>query len=215
MRFHWSTGWLDDQSRVLQVGATTRPLTPKAFALFRYLLNASPRVVPKEELLDEVWPDTYVSEANLPVLVGEIRTAIGDSSREPTIIKTHFGVGYSVIDRVVTASGAPMAGPPGATPVLLIGGRRVVLGQGTHTLGRDEHCAIVIIDESVSRHHADVLVRGDEVEIVDRSKNGTFVDGVRIETRARLASGTTLRFGATTAQFRVERGDGSTRTLMT
>jgi transcriptional regulator with GAF, ATPase, and Fis domain len=65
------------------------------------------------------------------------------------------------------------------------------------TIGSSARCDVVIADPTVSRHHARIELRGDELVIVDLgSTNGTSVDGVRIDTvflgdRAELAVGQT------------------------
>lgn len=56
-----------------------RTLSPKAFELLRLLVEDRPRVVPKAELMQRLWPDSFVEEANLPVLVAEARATIGDA----------------------------------------------------------------------------------------------------------------------------------------
>lgn len=52
----------------------------------------------KEELQETIWPDTFVTEANLPGLINELRSAIGDSARSARYIKTLHGFGYSFAD---------------------------------------------------------------------------------------------------------------------
>lgn len=61
--------------------------------LLRLLIEDRPRVVPKAELMQRMWPDSFVEEANLPVLIGEARAAIGDAG-VGQIIRTHHRVGY-------------------------------------------------------------------------------------------------------------------------
>src|SRR5690242_14452929 len=70
-------------------------LTPKAFELLRFLVEQRPRAVSKSELQEKLWPDTFVSEANLSVLVAEIRAALGDPARQPETIRTVHGYGYA------------------------------------------------------------------------------------------------------------------------
>jgi len=57
----------------------------------------------------------------------------------------------------------------------------VALPNGRHTIGRSESCDITLDEKRVSRTHAEVLVEGDRVTLVDRnSTNGTYRDGVRL-----------------------------------
>ena len=53
-----------------------------------------PAAVSKAEIQEHLWPDTFVSEANIPTLVAEIRDAIDDDARQPRFIRTVFGFGY-------------------------------------------------------------------------------------------------------------------------
>ena len=69
---------VDAEARQLVVRGRVAALPPKAFALLCVLIEERPRVVPKPELLELVWPDSFVSESNLAVLIKDIRIAIGD-----------------------------------------------------------------------------------------------------------------------------------------
>lgn len=86
---------LDTDERVLLRGGRPVHLTPKAFQLLSFLADARPRVVPKSELLETLWPSTFVSEGNLATLVKEARLAVGDDARKPVYIRTVHGYGYS------------------------------------------------------------------------------------------------------------------------
>ena len=73
-------------------------LRPKAFAVLRYLATHRGRLVPRDELLKEVWPETRVSESVLRVCVREIRSALGDDPRSPKVIETVGKRGYRCLD---------------------------------------------------------------------------------------------------------------------
>ena len=64
---------LDLGTRQLLHGETEVRLSPKAFDLLHVLIDNRTRAVSKEELHDRLWKDTYVTEANLAVLVTELR----------------------------------------------------------------------------------------------------------------------------------------------
>jgi DNA-binding winged helix-turn-helix (wHTH) protein len=70
------------------------PLAPKAYAVLAYLVEHPDRLVPKEELLDAVWPNTFVQEAVLKTCILEIRKALGENSRTPRHIATVHRRGY-------------------------------------------------------------------------------------------------------------------------
>ena len=76
-------------------------------------------------------------------------------------------------------------------------------GIGTYTIGRKE-CDIVLEDEKVSRKHASVvIIRENQYAVQDlASRNGTFVNGVRL-TRRNLQHNDLIRIGSTTLRFTV------------
>ena len=67
---------------------------PKVLELLAFLIEHRDRVVSKQELLDAVWPDQYVTESVLTQSVYEIRKALGESSRDQGRIRTVHGRGY-------------------------------------------------------------------------------------------------------------------------
>ena len=72
------------------------------------------------------------------------------------------------------------------------------------TIGRVEDNAFQIAESSVSSHHCEVLLRGDEVLVKDlNSTNGTFINGEKI-TESVLKPGRTLRVGQ--VELRLENG---------
>src|SRR6185503_11587716 len=74
-------------------GVTVR-LTPKAFETLLVLIQHGVQVVDKEELLKEVWPDTFVEEGSLSRNIHELRKALGDDSSQPCYIETIPKRGY-------------------------------------------------------------------------------------------------------------------------
>ena len=70
------------------------PLTPKVFDVLCVLVRDHGRLVSKERLLEEVWPDSFVDEANLNRCVSILRKALGERAGEPRYIETVPKVGY-------------------------------------------------------------------------------------------------------------------------
>src|SRR5580700_3118300 len=73
------------------------PLTPKAFSVLRYLLERAGRLVTQDELLEALWPDTYVQPEVLKSHILDIRSALGDSAKNPRFIQTLPRRGYQFI----------------------------------------------------------------------------------------------------------------------
>ena len=183
-----------DRRRILRHGAE-QPLPRKAFDLLLVLLEQRPKVVTKDVLIKRVWPDAFVADANLAILIGDVRAALGDDAKEPRMIKTHHRVGYSFAAEVIEVAAAQHRGQP--TFVLEAAGRRILLFEGAVTLGRDGSCDIVINDPSVSREHAVLTVTEGQLTVADRdSKNGTRVDERRIGDETAVQPGQRIRFGS-------------------
>jgi DNA-binding winged helix-turn-helix (wHTH) protein/pimeloyl-ACP methyl ester carboxylesterase len=69
----------------------------QVFDVLRHLVEHRERVVPKTELLDEVWGDRFVSESALTSRIKSARQAVGDSGERQLVIKTIHGVGYRFV----------------------------------------------------------------------------------------------------------------------
>src|SRR6266849_506767 len=72
-------------------------LTPKAFAVLRYLVAHAGQLVTQEDLLAAVWPETYVQPEVLKRCIFEIRSALGDRPKTPRFIETLPRRGYRFI----------------------------------------------------------------------------------------------------------------------
>lgn len=103
---------LDPADERLWRGAKPVPLTPKAFAVLRYLAERPGRLVTKQELLEAVWADSLVTDASLHVCVREVREALGDRSRVPRFIETVHRRGYRFIAPAGRAGPAEQPGSP-------------------------------------------------------------------------------------------------------
>lgn len=195
----------DSETRELLDGRSRVHLSPKAFDLLRLLLERRPAVVVKQEILDRVWRDTYVSEASLSVVIAEIRQVLQDDSRQARFIRTVHRVGYAFSGEVRDLAAAGTRAPDGEPLAcwLVRDGRTVPLSRGENVIGRDPRCTIWIDASGVSRRHARIDVDGGGATIVDlASSNGTFVAGHRVSEPRRLADGDVVELGAATLVFR-------------
>ena len=80
------------------------PLRRKAFQLLTYLLAHCNRVVPKDELLEHLWPVQVIGDAALNSCLMAVRKAIGDSGQAPKYIQTLRGLGYRFVATVEVQS---------------------------------------------------------------------------------------------------------------
>ena len=187
----------DTATRQLFRAGTELPLSPKAFELLKLLIEQRPRALSKSELQQLLWPETFVSEGNLPLLISQIRAALGDAANDARFVRTVHRFGYAfcgdVIEPAIARPAAPLAGP---MCCVVAGTRRVPLGDGDHVLGRDPEAAVWVNTSGVSRHHARMRVNGADAAIEDLgSKNGTFVRGERISGLVPLNDGDEIRLG--------------------
>ena len=83
---------LDLQRCSLLRGSKEIQLRPKSFDLLRYLVEHAGRLVSKEELIQAIWPDVFVTEDSVVQCIGDIRTALRDDAHR--IIKTVPRRGY-------------------------------------------------------------------------------------------------------------------------
>ena len=193
-----------DTRQLLEDGREVR-LSPKAFELLALLLQNRSRAVSKADLLERLWPSTFVEETNLAGLIAEIRRALGDSATQPAFVRTVHKFGYRFVGDVretTSTPSAPLALCP--RPVLVLEHRRTALLEGANVIGRAPDATIVCDLAGVSRHHARIVLANGEATIEDLgSKNGTFVRGERVAS-ARLSDGDEIRLGVARLTFRIE-----------
>jgi Tol biopolymer transport system component/DNA-binding winged helix-turn-helix (wHTH) protein len=91
---------VDAGKSVLSREGQSVPLTPKAFEILLVLVRNPGRVLKKEELLEEVWPDAFVDENNLPRNISSLRKALGEGPAEHKYIVTLPGQGYRFVAEV-------------------------------------------------------------------------------------------------------------------
>jgi DNA-binding winged helix-turn-helix (wHTH) protein/tetratricopeptide (TPR) repeat protein len=88
---------LDASTRVLWRGNEIVPLPPKSLELLVVLVEHQGDVVPKQDLMRRVWPDTFVEEANLSVNVSALRKALGEREDGQPYIQTISRRGYRFV----------------------------------------------------------------------------------------------------------------------
>src|SRR5262245_17210286 len=141
----------DSETRQLLREGQPVALSPKAFQLLELLIESRPKALSKSDLHDRLWPNTFVVEANLSNLIGELRRALKDDSKRPQFIRTVHRFGYA------------FRGEPGDSSLhksiravcrVVWAGGSATLGNGEHIVGRDTAAAIFLDSPSVSRRHA-------------------------------------------------------------
>ncbi len=196
---------LDHDARLLHRAGATAHLTPKAMEVLLLLVARRPAVVAKRELLEHVWPGTFVTDASLARTVHEIRDAIGAPGA--AAIRTAHGHGYAFHAQATSIDRDPRApvqasahGPRGW---LVVGGRALPLRDGAQVIGRDPASAVPVDSLLASWHHARLVVNGEGVTVEDLgSKNGTTVRGERLSAIRHLDDDDDLVVGGVRFLFR-------------
>jgi DNA-binding winged helix-turn-helix (wHTH) protein len=201
---------LDVDARLLLRGTGEVHLTTKAFDLLRALLERRPRVLSKADAHALLWPDTHVSDANLPNLVAEVRAALGDDARSPRFVRTVHGVGYAFCGEAAASGTAAAAGEVPFVYRLQWEGGLIALAEGDYLLGRHPDSVVPTSAAGVSRRHAQLTLAGGRGVLEDLgSRHGTFVDDRRLDSPATLSSGDRFRLGALPFRLLVFRPDFS------
>ena len=111
---------LDTQRYELRRGDALCALERQGFNVLVYLVQQRDRVVAKDELLEQLWPNQAVSENTLTQRLRAVRRALGDSGREQRFIKTVHGRGYrfavAVEERDAVEAAPALQEPPVAEP---------------------------------------------------------------------------------------------------
>jgi DNA-binding winged helix-turn-helix (wHTH) protein len=91
---------LDPQRRVLMRGDDPVSLTPKTMETLLVLVQRHEQIVPKDELMKMLWPDSFVEESNLSQNIFMLQKALGDSTQERRYLLTVPGRGYQFVGTV-------------------------------------------------------------------------------------------------------------------
>jgi DNA-binding winged helix-turn-helix (wHTH) protein len=188
---------IDSETRQLLSQGREIHLSPKAFDLLCTLIEMRPKVVEKADLRARIWPSTYVVDANLNILIGEIRRALGDHVQDSRFIRTVYGVGYAFCG---TAADDPRPRTEGQARFCWVvwNGRAYPLAEGDNIIGRDPQSDVWLDADGVSRRHAIIRVdsRNRHVRLEDlRSTNGTFVGRSAVDTEVSLSDGDLIQVG--------------------
>jgi len=204
MRVAFGAFILDSETRELLEHGRRLHVSPKAFDLLKLLIERSPSVVSKTELQDRIWAGAFVGDANLSVVIAEIRQALRDDAKNATLIRTVHRVGYAFSGTATELSAKGARTGTFHRCWLVWRDKTFTLGDGENVIGRDPRCTVWLDASGVSRRHATIAIGRDEVTIADLdSSNGTFVGGRKITASKRLADGDAIELGSASMTFRM------------
>jgi len=177
------------------------------------LLRKPGILVNRAEIQAALWgSDVFVEhDSAINTAVRKIRRALGDDAEHPRFLETVVGKGYRFIapfepkgaERSLEGSGVDTGA--GASDrlhrqlpnyFLARGKRDFVLEKGENLLGRDPEARVHIDHPSISRRHARISIDSTLAVLEDlKSRNGTFLDGRRIETPTEIHHGAIIGLG--------------------
>jgi DNA-binding winged helix-turn-helix (wHTH) protein/tetratricopeptide (TPR) repeat protein len=117
-RYNFGPFTLDVERHLLTGAGLPIALQPKSFDLLCLFLKSNGAVLPKDQLMRALWPDTFVEEANLSNLIALLRKLLGDSPSRSQYIQTVPKVGYrfaAPVNAETRTFDAPSA-PPAPQP---------------------------------------------------------------------------------------------------
>jgi adenylate cyclase len=89
-------------------------------SVLKELIEHRERVVTKEELLDRVWGDRFVTESALTTQIKQLRRAVGDTGRRQAIVRTVHGQGYLFVAPVERGVGHPASATDRDSPTAVV-----------------------------------------------------------------------------------------------
>jgi DNA-binding winged helix-turn-helix (wHTH) protein len=208
VRYRFSNCVLDGEARELRREGAVVPLSPQALQLLLRLLEARPRALPQAELRDALWPGAHVGYTSLARVVCDVRRAIGDAARPFRLVRTvpRFGYAFAAVADAEAADAGSVA------RALVADGHEYMLTEGVTLVGRGVESGAKLPSARVSRVHARVTVQGPLATVEDlASKNGTWVNGVRVAGPVALRDGDEVAFGTERLVYRSRRPDDVTR----
>src|SRR3982750_1862970 len=97
MRISFGPFEFDRQSRLLSREGTEIALPPRVLGVLELLIERAGQVVARQDLLDGVWKDAFVTDTSLAEAVSFLRQALGDDPQAPTYIQTVHRRGYRFV----------------------------------------------------------------------------------------------------------------------
>ena len=116
MRVVFGAFVLDADTRQLLRDGHEVHLSPKSFDLLSTLIGSRPKALSKDQLQETLWPQSFVSEGNLSVLVSEIRHALDDDPGAPRFVRTVPRFGYAFVAETHHDAPRPTLRSPWSSP---------------------------------------------------------------------------------------------------
>ena len=135
----------------------SRDVEPQVFDVLLYLVEQHGRLVTKEELLDNIWGDRFVSESALTTRIKQARRAVDDDGQRQWAIKTVHGRGYRFVPSVSVEDDASREQPLTLPDELRADTRRLFCGREVER----RQCVEVLAATSADRPFGWVWILGE------------------------------------------------------
>jgi DNA-binding winged helix-turn-helix (wHTH) protein len=193
------------------------------------LVESANALVGRSQIEAALWgPDVFVEhDSAINTAVRKVRRALGDDAEEPQFVETVVGKGYRFIapvervgldsparrSKIEAAAPSPNGRRRGFPRYCLTRGREeFILSAGENLLGRDANAHVYVDHPSVSRRHACIAIASDRAKLEDlKSRNGTFVDGQRVDAPTEIRHGAIIALGPITFTFLILSAPASTK----
>lgn len=220
---------LDLAAYALRRGRVRIKLEKVPMEVLILLVASAGALVERREIQAALWgADVFVErDSAINTAIRKIRQALEDDAEKPRFVETVVGKGYRFIAPVerrvwgsqVERSDIETARPSSARwrrtfPSYCVtrGKQEFVLDTGENLLGRDPTARVYVDHASVSRRHARISIRSERAVLEDlKSRNGTYLDGRRIEAPTEIRHGAIIGLGPITLTFLVLSAPASTR----
>ncbi len=125
---HFGPFRLDRQHAALWKGDDPLPLRPQALSVLQYLAERPGQVIPAQELMNQNWAETYVTDTVLRVCIRDIRQVLQDNATKSQYVQTVRGQGYRFCGHVENPSPAHRINESAGNARTIVG-REQSLGQ--------------------------------------------------------------------------------------
>lgn len=196
------------------------------------LVGSAGALVERRKIKASLWgSDVFVEhDSAINTAIRKIRQALRDDAEKPRFVETVVGKGYRFIAPVARPIPPPHVSGKNETEIapLSAGAQRLAfpnycvtrgrqtftLDIGENLLGRDPDARVYVDHPSVSRRHAQISIRLNRAILEDlKSRNGTFLEGRRIDAPTEIHHGAIIGLGPITVTFLVLTGPASTRPM--
>src|SRR5207247_10263921 len=109
VKTHFGPFVFDPSNQLLWRGSQEVPLPPRVVGVLGLLVARPGEVVSRQELIDSVWKDAFVSDTSLAEAISFLRQALGDDPQQPSYIQTVHRPGYRLLQTSPTDAAASPA----------------------------------------------------------------------------------------------------------